>query len=173
MRSKFDYESRIYATASAHILIQLNAIHHQAIRLCTGAFISSSVTSIYAEAAEIEHRRCQLGLQHYVRMQRLTDCSYYASILNNESQHLYAENDDKAPIGIRMHHIANNMQLTNFRLLPCQNPLEPPWKLSETVVYSDVIVSSKKDYTPDILKLLYTEHLDEAHADSMQVFTDG
>ena len=72
-----------------------------------------------------------------------------------------------------MHHIANKMKLTNFRVLPCQNPLEPPWRLSETVVCCDLIISSKKDYNPDVLKLIYTEHIEEAHADSMQVFTDG
>ena len=175
IRSKLDYGSHIYATASAHILTKLNAVHHQAIRLCTGAFKSSPVTSLCAEAAEppLEYRRWQLGLQHYVRMQRLADCSYYANILNNESHHLYAENDDKAPIDIRMHHIANKMQLTNFRVLPCQYPLEPQWRLSETVVCCDPIISSEKDYNPDVLKLIYTEHIDEAHADSMQVFTDG
>ena len=64
------------------------------------------------------------------------------------------------------------MQLTNFRVLPCQNPLKPSWRLSATIVCHELVIISKKDYNSDVLKLIYTEHIDEAHTDSMQVFTD-
>ena len=62
IRSKIDYGCFIYSTAKLTILQTLDPVHNSASRLCTGAFRSSPVDSLYAETGEppLEFRRNQL-----------------------------------------------------------------------------------------------------------------
>ncbi|GFW73636.1 putative rna-directed dna polymerase from mobile element jockey-like protein [Trichonephila clavipes] len=50
--SKLDYGSVVYSSACKSILKILDPVHHQALRLCLGAFRTSPVESLYAEAYE-------------------------------------------------------------------------------------------------------------------------
>ena len=52
VRSKLDYGCFVYWTASDNVLKKLDPVHTAAIRLATGAFWSSPVTSLYAESGE-------------------------------------------------------------------------------------------------------------------------
>ena len=73
IRAKLDYGCQIYSSVSESLLDRLNPLHNSAIRQCIGGFKSSPVVSLYAESNEapLKHRRAQLLLQHYVRLQRL------------------------------------------------------------------------------------------------------
>lgn len=65
VRSKLDYGCVIYASARENILKLLDPVHNSALRICTGAFRSSPVVSLYAESGEasLSVRREQLSLQ--------------------------------------------------------------------------------------------------------------
>ena len=52
VRSKLDYGSFIYASASDSNLRPLDTVHHSGLRLVLGAFRTSPVLSLYAEAGE-------------------------------------------------------------------------------------------------------------------------
>ena len=52
VRSKLDYGCIIYGSAKSSYIKALNAIHHQRLRLCLGAFRTSPVDSLYVEANE-------------------------------------------------------------------------------------------------------------------------
>ena len=69
IRSKLDYGCFLYGTASRSSLQLLDSIHNAAIRLCTGAYRSSPVASLYADSGEmsLSLRRDQLLLQYYAR----------------------------------------------------------------------------------------------------------
>ncbi|GFT11918.1 probable RNA-directed DNA polymerase from transposon X-element [Trichonephila clavipes] len=62
IRSKLDYGSVVYSSACKSLLKILDPVHHQALRLCLGAFRTSPVESLYAEAYEppIDLRRKEL-----------------------------------------------------------------------------------------------------------------
>ena len=51
VRSKLDHGAIVYASANK-LLSSLDPVHNRAIRLCTGAFRSSPVQSLYAESGE-------------------------------------------------------------------------------------------------------------------------
>ena len=71
IRSCLDYGCQIYSSATAKSLKMVDAVHHQAIRICTGAFHSSPITSsLYAESGEpsLGYRRDKLSLQLYSRL---------------------------------------------------------------------------------------------------------
>ncbi|GFR26404.1 putative RNA-directed DNA polymerase from transposon BS [Trichonephila clavata] len=52
IRSKLDYGSVVYSSACKFLLKILDPVHHQGLRLCLGAFRTSPVESLYAEAYE-------------------------------------------------------------------------------------------------------------------------
>ncbi|GFR02022.1 RNase H domain-containing protein [Trichonephila clavata] len=53
IRSKLDYGSVVYSSACKSLLKILDPVHHQGLRLCLGAFRTSPVESLYAEAYEL------------------------------------------------------------------------------------------------------------------------
>ncbi|GFT16242.1 probable RNA-directed DNA polymerase from transposon X-element [Trichonephila clavipes] len=65
IRSKLDYGSVVYSSACKSLLKILDPVHHQALRLCLGAFRTSPVESLYAEAYEppLDLRR-KIALEH-------------------------------------------------------------------------------------------------------------
>ena len=62
-RSKLDYGSAVYGSTKDYILKELDPIHHQGLRIALGAFRTSPVQSLYAEAGEpsLMHRRLKLS----------------------------------------------------------------------------------------------------------------
>ncbi|GFW75924.1 probable RNA-directed DNA polymerase from transposon X-element [Trichonephila clavipes] len=47
--SRLDYGCAVYGSARASVLKRLDTIHHSALRICSGAFRTSPVTSLYVE----------------------------------------------------------------------------------------------------------------------------
>ena len=70
IRSKLDYGSIVYGSARKSYLQMLETINHQGLRLALGAFRTSPVTSLYAEADEpsLHLRREKLSLQYATRL---------------------------------------------------------------------------------------------------------
>ena len=68
--SKLDYGCIVHRSAPKSYLNLLNPVHHQGIRLATGAFRSSPMESLYVEAGEpsLDHRQIKLALQFITRI---------------------------------------------------------------------------------------------------------
>ncbi|GFO27747.1 ATP-binding cassette sub-family a member 3 [Plakobranchus ocellatus] len=73
VRSKLDYGSVIYGSAKKHVLRALDPIHHQGLRIAFGAFRTSPIKSLYAEAGEpsLEHRRMKLAFNYVLKLKSL------------------------------------------------------------------------------------------------------
>ena len=70
VRSKMDYGCVVYGSARKSYLCKLDSIHNQGLRLALGAFRTSPVISLYAEANEpsLNFRRKKLSLQYYLKV---------------------------------------------------------------------------------------------------------
>ena len=70
VRSKLDYGCIVYGSAWQSYLRKLDYIHNQGLRLALGAFWTSPVNSLYAEANEpsLNLRRKKLSLQYYLKL---------------------------------------------------------------------------------------------------------
>jgi hypothetical protein len=68
--SKLDYGSIVYGAARTSYIKALDAIHHKGLRLCTGAYRTSPVASLYVETNEpsLDLRRIKLLLQYIVKL---------------------------------------------------------------------------------------------------------
>ncbi|GFO50066.1 retrovirus-related pol polyprotein from type-1 retrotransposable element r1 [Plakobranchus ocellatus] len=73
VRSKLDYGSVIYGSANKHVLRALDRIHHQGLRIALGAFRTTPIKSLYAEAGEpsLEHRRLKLAFNYVLKLKSL------------------------------------------------------------------------------------------------------
>lgn len=73
IRSKIDYGSIVYQSATKSALKMLNAVHHLGLRLCTGAYRTSPVESLYVESDmwSLEHQRKFAALLYTVKVASL------------------------------------------------------------------------------------------------------
>ena len=63
--------------------------------------------------------------------------------------------------------------LTNINVLPFQPLLEALWKLPDEIICEGIDIRYKRDFNPNYLQLLYIEHINLYHSDSIKFFTDG
>ena len=75
VRSELDYGCIVYGSARQSYLRKLDSIHNQGLRLALGAFRTSPVNSLYAEANEpsLNLRRKKLSLQYYLKLKSNPD----------------------------------------------------------------------------------------------------
>ncbi|GFO29396.1 hypothetical protein PoB_005590100 [Plakobranchus ocellatus] len=73
VRSKLDYGSVVYGSAKKYVLKALDPLHHQSLRIALGAFRTSPIKSLYAEAGEpsLEHRRIKLAFNYVLKLKSL------------------------------------------------------------------------------------------------------
>ncbi|GBN35890.1 putative RNA-directed DNA polymerase from transposon X-element, partial [Araneus ventricosus] len=69
--SSMDYGCMVYGSARATVLRRLNTIHHSALRICSGAFRTSPVESLYVFCHQLplHMRRQKISALHFFRAQ--------------------------------------------------------------------------------------------------------
>merc|ERR1712002_458722 len=72
-RSKMDYACQIYSSACKTRLKELDVVHNLALRICSGAYRTSPIESIYVDCNQLplDLRREELSLRYF---QRLNSC---------------------------------------------------------------------------------------------------
>ena len=138
IRSKIDYGSQVYGSAPERILSKLDTVHNAALRLCTGAFRSSPIDSLLVECNEmsLSRRRTKLGMQHYLRLQRLPDSPAYDSVIGDE---LFTDAiinilpNKCLPLGARTRKEIQELQLPEFNVMPCPIIQEPRYNLADLI----------------------------------------
>ncbi|KAL2077950.1 hypothetical protein ACEWY4_025635 [Coilia grayii] len=77
IRSIFDYGCQAYGAASSSVLKRLDVIQSKALRVCCGAFASTSTSALLVETGEkpLRLRRIQLALHYWNRLrERISTC---------------------------------------------------------------------------------------------------
>ena len=86
IKSKLDYGCIVYGSARPSYLKILNPIHNHALRLCFGAFRTSSAVSLCVQATEppLALRRKKLALQYCLELIANTDNPAYNAVFNSK-----------------------------------------------------------------------------------------
>ena len=94
MRANLDYGCQAYSSAPGYILDRLKSVHNAAIRICTGAFRSSSIPSLLEDAGKmsLENRRRQLCMQYYLKVRHIIGTSTFITVINNNMEDWYNNN---------------------------------------------------------------------------------
>ncbi|GFR18873.1 putative RNA-directed DNA polymerase from transposon BS [Trichonephila clavata] len=177
IRSKLDYGSVVYSSACKSLLKILDPVHHQGLRLCLGAFRTSPVESLYAEAYELplDLRRKYLCVNHFMKIQSMKTNTAYSYLFNFS---LYDFNSHHSsltysqPFHFRIRDLINDLNLNIGRIALCKISELPPWK----GIYPKVdftLSCYSKAYTPvSTYRTLYLEHR-ELFSDYEPIFMDG
>ena len=105
VQSKLDYGCTIYGSARDSYLETLNRIHHQGLQICLGAFCTSPVHSLYAEAGEssLANRWLRLCLNYYTKLYSEINNPTYEWVFDGRFIEEYIKNPNCIPqFGIRI-----------------------------------------------------------------------
>ena len=171
IRSKLDYGCFIYASAKQSILQTLDPVHNSALRICTGAFKSSPIPSLYAETGEppLDNRRKQLLLQFYARSQQLPH-SHTSQQIN---QRTIQNTDHSLTISNQILQTTQSIGEMQLPVIPYNFSEIPRWLLPCSTICENINYPRKRDTPPEILKNMFLDHLNEEHNNSSHIFTDG
>ena len=174
VRSKLDYGSIVYGSARKSYIQILDAVHHQGLRLCLGAFKTSPVESLYVEADEhsLSNRRLKLGLQYAAKLKAHSDNpAYSCCVFNPIYEDIIAKHENKIPpLGLRLKpHLASFdlKSVAQVKICKC-----PPWELPKPKMIFDLREHNQYKTNP----LLIQQHYAEIKADYLDfstVYTDG
>ena len=170
IRSKLDYGSYIYSSASESSLKLLDPVHNAAIRLCTGAYRSSPVLSLYSESGEppLKRRREQLMMQYYCRSLQAPSTIAFSYIQRDIIENL----DSKSTTAVRILDTCENLNI-NISTLPFSFDGRPTWKLASGVRCESYMYPKKDTCSDYIMRAYFDEHVEQFHDDDVHIYTDG
>ena len=175
VRSRLDYACQVYASASQSALKMLDSIHHQALRLATGAFKSSPVISLYAETGEpsLHYRRNKLSLQLYVRLLSMPGTPAQKGVICDNMDHLFLTHPRlHTTFGFRARQLLTNFDVAQPSVVPSLAYYSLPDSTTPPQVCQDLFPLQKGSNPPLALRSLCEEH-QETHRGAYPVYTDG
>jgi ribonuclease HI len=175
VRSKLDYGSVVYGSASKSVLQRLNTIHHQGLRICLGAFRTSPVPSLYAEAGEpsLKLRRIRLMLSYVLKLKAHPDNPAYDCVFKPPFAEIYDTHPGAVrPLSFR---VRPHLQAAGLDLDSVSESLQhitPPWLLPVPDVLLD-LTAHKKDSTPPAIYQQSLNELLSSFPGYCRIYTDG
>ena len=159
--SKLLYGCEVYSSATANHLKILDAIHHEGIRLATGAFKSSPIQSLLVDAGEfpLEYyiKMCQVRL--WYRLQRLPDSLAFKTANKENFFHFYRSHPRSVhPFGYRVKEILTQFNLPRNQVCQVDFTATPPWKLPKAR-YCRYFKVTKKDLLEEEIRAVFLEHV--------------
>ena len=170
-RSKIEYGCQIYSSACKTRMKALDAVHNMGLRICSGAFRTSPVESIYVDTGELplDLRREELGLRLLFKIK--TDHNNPAfDIFKNVNGEDYKGPRSSKPLQVRLNEQVEDTSIKTQKVFQVAHPPIPPWIIPEISKCS--IEITKKNTPIEQVKSIFLEH-DRIHKDHVKIFTDG
>ncbi|XP_023212009.1 uncharacterized protein LOC111614875 [Centruroides sculpturatus] len=175
VRSKLDYGCIVYGSARESTLRMLDPIHHQALRLCTGAFRTSPVRSMYVDAYEppLSLRREQLSLFYYIKQKSFSKPSVDCTVLDTQLKRLFEARPSSVPLfAIRMENVSSTIDLDTGNISQLEVCSVSPW--STPVINVDLSLKQfPKESTPDYVYRQHFAEIQHSNRNLIPIYTDG
>jgi ribonuclease HI len=172
IRSRLEYGSSLFYSASQHQLKRLDRIQTRCLRICCGALLSTPTSSLQQECGEmpLSLRRQQQLLRHFTRIR--TDASNPANQCLNKDWRSewteYKQND--IPI---LKRIEESGDLSKYNTQSKCIPDSPPWTHIPAETDADLANTiSRKTDDLTYIKQATLQHMDE-YAEGIHIYTDG
>ena len=166
--SRIDYGCPVYGSATEATLRALDPIHAQGLRLCSGAFRSSPVSSVLCESGEppLSLHRDLVTMRSALKI--LSSNSPTRQLFQSPDIFI---NNHTPPFPIRANRLLESTQI-NFTLSPPIN-FPPPWTVTKANICCHLNYLSKKHtLTPNHHKQQTLEHI-QKKGQHNAIFTDG
>ncbi|XP_073979064.1 uncharacterized protein [Rhodnius prolixus] len=173
-RSRLDYCCFVYSSASARKLKPLDSIHNQGIRLAIGAFKSSPVVSMYAEASEmpLAYRRNKLGISFYVKLKSKQTIPSFAAAFRFPQAYRYSSVGTNKPFGIRCRELLAGYNYVVPPVFKMRFSPIPPWLVPPIIAKYNLLADSKHS-TPDVVYNQNFLYLLARMKPKKVIYTDG
>ncbi|GFU71862.1 putative RNA-directed DNA polymerase from transposon X-element [Trichonephila clavipes] len=166
---------RMYGSSRASVLKRLDTIHHSALRICSGAFRTSPVTSLYVVCHQppLELRRRQLSANDFIRAMSVPSHPLKPFSLAIGLARLYeARSFNIKPFLERAKAVLNGAHLSNINIQENNILAFPPWDI-QIFNYSNPFSGYDKAGTADVIyQKLFSFHRNK-YSKYIPVDTDG
>ena len=175
VRAKMDYGLIVYGSACASYRKMLHPIQNQGLRICLGAFRTSSAEALCVEANEtpFEIRRVQLSLQYALKLKGNPTNPAYYHVFHPEYEETYARKPSYTqPLGIR---IKQELEETEIDLNAIRYnfvPDFPPWHYTPPKIDQTLTEFKKSSTNPVFFKQKFYE-MKERYREYEEIYTDG
>ena len=171
-RSKLDYACQVYSSACKTHLRKLDVVHNQGLRICTGAYRSSPVESIYIDSGELplDLRRQELGLRYIQRLK---------SSLNNPALKVLSQCDSGKFPGVRSskpfqtrlnEDTWDQPNIKQQKICKLTYMAVSPWFIPEINICKRKF--SRKNRSTEEIRATFLNH-DSIHTQCYKIYTDG
>jgi len=177
IRSKLDYASFIYGSAKKNALKMLDPIHHQGLRLALGAFRTSPVESLYAEADEppLALRRKKLALQYASKIEAHPKNPAHTHIQAKDRKlkiHTEKHQQYTPPLGYRIEEDMKTLNINVDRIQTHVQSQTTPWSRHRPSINLELSKMEKAITDPQTFKQTFSA-ITETYADHTFIYTDG
>ncbi|GBN27805.1 RNA-directed DNA polymerase from mobile element jockey [Araneus ventricosus] len=173
--SKIDYGCVIYGSSRKTVLQKLDPVHHTALRICSGAFRTSPVKSLYVDSYEpsLSLRRQMLSLHFYFKIESRPHHPFHNYRLRPFLIRLQEKRKSTTPIFFtRMRTTLSDLNLSYLNVSPHAMNNFPPWKNNDFNYLNPFKNFPKNQTTDTIYQKLYFEHRSH-YRTFTPIFTDG
>lgn len=172
--SRLDYGCMVYGSACHTVLRRLDTIHHSALRICSGAFRTSPVESLYniCHQLPLHLRRKKITVSYYIRTKSVKDHPIHKITHPVNMQRLYnARPSLILPLNVRAKTILRDSDLD----IPIKiiDPFNfPPWDIPQFSFINPFSSYDKSSTAPTVFQQLFHYHRTQ-YSSYVPVFTDG
>ena len=169
-RSKMDYACQIYSSACKTRLKELDVVHNLGLRICSGAYRTSPIESIYVDCNQLplDLRREELSLRYYHRLNGCSSNPAKRALAQRES-HKFKTRSSK-PFQVRLEEEVEEEDLLNQEVTPIGFLKVPPWLVPKADCCPKFV--SKKNISEEEIHSKFLEH-DTIHSHQEKFYTDG
>ncbi|GFU17307.1 putative RNA-directed DNA polymerase from transposon X-element [Trichonephila clavipes] len=173
--SRLDYGCVVYGSSRASVLKRLDTVHHSALRICSGAFRTLPVTSLYVVRHQppLKLRRRQLSANYFIRAMSIPSHPLKPFALAIGLNRLYeARSFNIKPFSERAKAVLNDAHLNNINIQENNILAFPPWDI-QIFNYHNPFSGYDKAGTADVIyQQLFSFHRSK-YSKYIPVYTDG
>jgi hypothetical protein len=175
VRSKLDYGSFIYRSATYAKLHILDPVHHAVIRLETAACRTRPAVSLYAESGEpsLSVRRNVLLCSYASKLAALIHHPSHSAFFRPAFRNHYERNTTSSwPAGLRFQQLLSDLHVTLPTVAPHEQMPVPPWFLFKATFNLRLTKYGKSTIPAKLFRRHFAE-VTSKYPDHTHIFTNG
>ena len=178
IRSKLDYGCHVYECTNSSTKNILNTVHHCAIRIATGAFRTSPITSLLVEANEpsLSMRREKLCMSYALRIRHMPSHPTYGCLFDRNVLHAFSrrpgERSSTSPLPVLIQDWSLASGVSSSKVLSLSHGDLPPWEIASTVFDLSLTRFQKCD-TSSVVFQAHLQKILSEKSDYIHFYTDG
>lgn len=175
IRSRIDYGSVAYSTASNSLLHTIDVIQNNALRIILGAYRTTPVDSLHCLAGELplNLRRQQMTLTYALTIRAFPNHPNYKLCFPNRPPTTTSlTRYSRLPLHSRIQRVCTALSIQVPKTHQMLNYSYLPWEISKPVILKDLILLPKANTNPNLIKNTFNKILYDNLSD-MKIYTDA